>query len=73
MTDIKKLGSKGSKKVAKLMTDQKIPNHHRNLLPLILNDLEDILWIPGFPPSDKFKINQDSTKVIRLTYSPSPT
>ena len=68
-----KLGSKGSKKVAKLMTDQKIPNHHRNLLPLILNDVEEILWIPGFPPSDKFKINQDSTKVIRLTYSPSPT
>ena len=68
-----KLGSKGSKKVAKLMIDQKIPSHARNSLPLILNQLGEILWIPGFPPSEKYKVDHHSTKVIRLTYSPSPT
>tara|TARA_B100000886_G_scaffold115399_1_gene77641 strand:- start:1929 stop:3374 length:1446 start_codon:yes stop_codon:yes gene_type:complete len=68
-----KLGSKGSKKVAKLMIDQKIPIHIRNSLPLIFNHLGEILWIPGFPPSEKFKVDHHSTKVIRLTYSPSPT
>jgi tRNA(Ile)-lysidine synthase len=68
-----KLGSKGSKKVAKLIIDQKIPSYARNSLPLILNQLGEILWIPGFPPSEKYKVDHHSTKVIRLTYSPSPT
>ncbi len=68
-----KLGSKGSKKVAKLIIDQKIPSYTRNSLPLILNQLGEILWIPGFPPSEKYKVDHHSTKVIRLTYSPSPT
>ena len=68
-----KLGSKGSKKVAKLMKDQKIPFHDRSSLPLILNHSGEILWIPGFPPAEKFKIDHQSTQVIRLTYSPSPT
>tara|TARA_B100001093_G_scaffold255415_1_gene244303 strand:+ start:35 stop:1480 length:1446 start_codon:yes stop_codon:yes gene_type:complete len=67
-----KLGSEGSKKVAKLMIDQKIPSYTRNSVPLILNHLGDILWIPGFPPSETFRIDHNSTKVIRLTYSPSP-
>ena len=68
-----KLGSRGSKKVAKLMIDQKIPIHARKSLPLILDYMGDILWIPGFPPSEKYKVDRHSTKVIRLTYSPSPT
>ena len=62
------LGSDGSSKVSKLMIDRKWTHQRKEETPLIVNTLGEILWIPGFPPSEKYKIIASTDKVIHLTY-----
>ncbi len=62
------LGSDGSSKVSKLMIDRKWTRQRKEETPLIVNTLGEILWIPGFPPSEKYKIIASTDKVIHLTY-----
>jgi len=68
-----KLGSSGTKKVSKLMIDQKIPTNQRDKIPVFSNTEDQLLWIPGFPPSDKFKITKSTKRVMHLTYESVPT
>ena len=68
-----KLGSSGKKSVKKLMIDHKIPQPSRDLLPLILVGKDEIVWIPGLPPSEKFKVKPTTKRVMHLTYSPRQT
>jgi tRNA(Ile)-lysidine synthetase-like protein len=68
-----KLGSSGGKSVKKLMIDHKIPQPSRESLPLILLGKDEIAWIPGLPPSEKFKVQPTTKRVMHLTYSPCQT
>ena len=68
-----KLGSSGEKSVKKLMIDHKIPQQSRGSLPLVLLGEDDIAWIPGLPPSEKFKVKPTTKRVMHLTYSPCQT
>ena len=69
----RKLGSKGSKKVSDHMIDQKIPVDKRNSYPLFAMKKSEIIWIPGLPPSENFKIDGKTNRVIRLTYLSTAT
>jgi tRNA(Ile)-lysidine synthase len=62
------LGSYGSKKISKLMIDQKWSQKRKTETPLILDHDGNIIWVPGFPPSEKWKITASTEKVIHLTY-----
>jgi tRNA(Ile)-lysidine synthase len=62
------LGSNGSKKVSKLMIDKKWSHRRKKETPLILDAKENIIWIPGFPPNENWKITALTDKVIHLTY-----
>ncbi|OUU23508.1 MAG: tRNA lysidine(34) synthetase TilS [Verrucomicrobia bacterium TMED44] len=62
------LGSDGSKKVGKLMTNAKWTTDKKNQTPVITNSDQEIIWIPGFPPSEFLKITDSSRRVIHLTY-----
>jgi tRNA(Ile)-lysidine synthase len=62
------LGSNGSKKISKLMIDQKWSHNRKTETPLILDNDGNIIWIPGFPPSENWKITASTEKVIHLTY-----
>ena len=44
------------------MIDKKWNNERKRNTPLVLNSEGEILWIPGFPPSESFKISSDSPK-----------
>jgi hypothetical protein len=33
-----------------------------------VDEEDEILWIPGFPPSESAKVTKDDLRVIRLTY-----
>jgi tRNA(Ile)-lysidine synthase len=68
-----KLGSSGKKSVKKLMIDHKIPQPCRDSLPLILIGKDEVVWIPGLPPSEKFKVQPTTKRVMHLTYSPCQT
>ena len=62
------LGSKGSKKVSRLMIDKKWSHDRKKETPLIFDANENIIWIPGFPPNENWKITASTEKVIHLTY-----
>jgi tRNA(Ile)-lysidine synthase len=64
------LGAPGRRKLQDMFTDRKIPAHQRKTLPIICTKADEILWCPGLPPAQVFKINGSTRDAIRLTYSP---
>ena len=67
------LGSNGSKKVKDCMIDRRWDHHKKENCPLITDQNDKILWIPGFPPDHSSRITVNTTEVIRLTYMKSET
>ena len=67
------LGSNGSKKVKDCMIDRRWDQHKKENCPLVTDQNDKILWIPGFPPDHSSRITVNTTEVIRLTYMKSET
>lgn len=67
------LGSNGSRKVKDCMIDRQWDQHKKENCPLITDQNDRILWIPGFPPDHSSRITADTREVIRLTYKESGT
>ncbi|WP_426348210.1 tRNA lysidine(34) synthetase TilS [Alloiococcus sp. CFN-8] len=59
------LGIKGSKKIKDVFIDLKIPREKREELPLLCFG-EDIAWIVGYRISDKFKVDEKTTKILQI-------
>ena len=59
------LGMKGRKKIKDILIDEKIPLRLRNNLPVIETG-GDIAWLCGVKISDKYKITNSTSKVLRL-------
>ncbi len=62
------LGAPGSRKLQDIFTDRKIDVEERRRLPLVCTDEGSIIWCPGFPPAERFKIGGLTRRVVRLTY-----
>ena len=62
------LGSSGSKKISKIMTNAKWTKDSKIQTPLFVRQTNEVLWIPGFPPNENYKIRPESRRVIHLTY-----
>lgn len=65
------LGAPGSAKVSDLFINRKIPHNRRLALPVvcIMRDKHsEILWVPGLPPADAWKINPKTQQALNLTY-----
>jgi tRNA(Ile)-lysidine synthase len=58
---------RGTKKVADILTDRKIPAVFKDEVPLIA-DTQGIVWIPGFTIAQRVKITKSTKRVIRLRY-----
>jgi len=67
------LGSSGKKKLADRMIDKKWSERKKSDTPIFLNNNGEILWVPGFPPSDFTKVSALNDWVIHLTYQQLPT
>ncbi len=65
------LGAPGSKKVQDIFTDRKIPVSQRHQLPVVVDVENNILWIPGLPPCENFKLKGEIKVALRLTYEKS--
>jgi tRNA(Ile)-lysidine synthase len=63
------LGAPGERKLKDVLIDKKIPTSLRDILPVIVSETDEILWVPGLPPAEKAKLIESSGRVIRLTYS----
>ncbi|MDQ8193449.1 tRNA lysidine(34) synthetase TilS [Coraliomargarita sp. SDUM461004] len=62
------LGAPGRKKLKDWFIDRRIPFEERKILPLVLNASEEIIWVPGFPPAESYKIHSATKTALRLTY-----
>jgi tRNA(Ile)-lysidine synthase len=67
------MGATGSKKVKDSMIDKHWKQSRKNNTPIVTNSENEILWIPGFPPSKFACISGEEEEVIRLTYNKSET
>ncbi len=65
------LGAPGTSKLQDLFTDRKISVEERKRLPVVCNDQDNILWIPGLPPADSHRIDDFTNSALRLTYTSS--
>ena len=59
------LGMKGSKKVKDIFIDMKIPQERRDYIP-IMESNNEIFWIVGVKLSDKFKVDDKTTKILKI-------
>lgn len=59
------LGMEGSKKLKDLFIDLKIPKNERDYIPLITFG-DHIGWIVGYRISDKFKIDKNTKKILKI-------
>ena len=64
------LGAPGTKKLKDWFIDRHIPVKERKLLPLVVSQSGEIIWVPGFPPADSIKIGSATKRALRLTYEP---
>ncbi|MDP3981757.1 MAG: tRNA lysidine(34) synthetase TilS [Chlamydiota bacterium] len=54
-----------SKKVKKIFSDEKIPNHKRKKIPVFVAN-DKIFWIGGYRISDSFKVSGKSSKILEM-------
>lgn len=59
------IGFHAYKKVSDILTDEKIPAYIKKKI-LVLCDEREIIWILGVRSSEKYKINENTKKVIKL-------
>jgi len=64
------LGAPGTRKLKDWFIDRRIPKKERNQLPVVTTADGEIIWVPGFPPADRLKIDGRTEKALRLTYRP---
>ncbi len=57
------LGFGKRKKLQDFFVDNKIPKDERYSIPLVLSN-DDIIWIAGYRPDDRFKINQSTERYL---------
>jgi len=67
------LGTPGMKKLSDRMIDRKWTEIKKTETPIFLNHKGEILWVPGFPPSELNKVSASNDWVIHLTYQALPT
>lgn len=60
-------GMKGSKKIKDYFIDEKINKESRDIIP-ILTDKNHILWLVGYRTSERYKINRNTEKILKITY-----
>ena len=58
------LGMQGHKKVKSYFIDQKIPRNKRPFIPILINGDDDIIWIYGERISDRFRVAENTKKVL---------
>ncbi|UCC66080.1 MAG: tRNA lysidine(34) synthetase TilS [Deltaproteobacteria bacterium] len=60
------LGMEGRKKLKEFFIDLKIPRAQRGKIPLVISG-SDICWVTGWRIDERFKIGQETKKILKLT------
>lgn len=62
---IRPFGTKGTQKLKKYLNEKKIPNYQKDSIILLCSG-QEVLWVSGFGISDKVKVSEKPTHIIRL-------
>ncbi len=62
-----KINSDVKQKVFEMIRSSGIPSDIRNLLPVILNGNNDLIWVCGSPVSDRYKVRDQKSKFLKIT------
>lgn len=57
------LGMKGRKKLSDFFIGQKIALHQKNEIPLLVNGNGEVMWVGGYRPDERYKVNNNTKKV----------
>lgn len=57
-------GMKGKKKLSDFFTEKKIPLNAKNRVAILENGNGDVLWIAGYRSDDRYKVTEQTKKVI---------
>lgn len=57
-------GMKGKKKMSDYFTEKKIPLNTKNNIPILENGNGDVLWVAGYRSDDRYKVTEQTKKVI---------
>lgn len=60
------LGMKGKKKISKYLKDKKFSLYEKESIYLLVDAKDEILWVIGFQIDERFKINEHTTKIIKI-------
>ncbi len=53
------------KKLQDFYVDMKVPRDERNRVPLIVSG-EDIIWVVGYRGDERFKVTEETKKIVRF-------
>ncbi len=62
----RKINSDINQKVFEMIRSSGFPSELRNLLPIIVNGNNEIIWVCGSPVSDKFKVTDKNGDYLRI-------
>jgi tRNA(Ile)-lysidine synthase len=62
------LGHPGTAKVQDLFVNARVPLEKRQQIPLVCSPDGEVLWVPGFPPAEKYRVTNATRVLGRLTY-----
>lgn len=62
------LGKK--KKIQDFFVDEKIPRDERNSIPLLVDSCNNIFWVVGYRIDDRYKVDKNTKRVLKLTIKP---
>lgn len=58
------LGMETRQKLSDFFVHQKVPLHEKPKIPLLVNGNDEIIWIGGYRPDDRYKVTSKTKKVI---------
>ena len=61
-------GMKGNKKLKDIFIDKKVPKEERELIPVIQFG-DDIAWLVSLKLSNKFRVTNDTRKILKIEFS----
>ena len=64
------LGLHGRKKLQDFFVDRKVARHHRDAVPIVVDDRDRIVWVAGYTIDDEFRVTDPTQAVLILRLKP---
>ena len=59
------LGMENKKKVQDFFIDEQVPNYRRRSVPLLVGQ-DEIIWIAGYRIDHRYRLTEDTKRVLRV-------